>query len=152
VAGFAGEALRIAVTVAVGWDARFIGTLFLRRADFPFLAALAVAAGVNRAALATAIDRSRAVIAAALALDAFLIRVATAIVARPRLVVFADRPAARCAADRMVLIGIPVEQDLDKTIRAACIATLLATFALDAARLLWRTRVLALGSGFISSR
>jgi hypothetical protein len=118
-AGFAGEAVLSGTTVAVSWNAGWICTYVLRRADVPFLAALPVTAGLLRTALPTAFDRSFTAIAAALALDAELIIVAAAIVRRPRLVMLADRPTARCAADRMVLIRIPVEQNLDKAVRTA---------------------------------
>ena len=106
---FAGEALPIAMTLAVGSDAGLWIVLVLRRADVPFLAALLVAASFLRTALATTVDRSLTAITAALALDAELIIVAAAIVRRSRLVMLADCPTARFTADWMILIRIAGE-------------------------------------------
>ena len=147
-AGFAGEAVLNAFTGAVGRDAGLLWIVcFLRRADVPFFAALPVAAGLLRTALATANDRSFTVIAAALALDADLIIVAAAIIRRPRLLMLADRPTARFTADGMLQIRASEERDHDKAIRTALAATPLAALALDATRLLRRTRTAALAAG-----
>jgi len=147
VTGFAGKAIVIDFTGAVGSDAGLLIAFVLSRADVPFLAALPVAAGLLRTALATAFFRSQTPIAAALPFEANLIRVAAAIVSRPRLVMLADRPAALHAADRIRLVGTAIDEQLDKAVCTARVATHLAALGLDAARLLRRTITAAVAAG-----
>jgi len=141
VADLAREALLIAATATSGRDTHVARRR--RRAHLPIRAALSIAASRDRAAFAPAHHRALTAVAAALAVDTLLGSVATAVVRLLLLVWTANCSAVCQTADWMVKIRLPIEENLDEAIGAACAAAARLACALDAAGLVRRAVVAA---------